>query len=342
MKKIVRTLCLVAMVALVATSCKKKEENATVTVSFDETKGFEAGPSFDGSKTYLDPNDGYNFKWNNGDQIAFYNLSSTWNESECTVLEAVQGSEGKPKTQFTGEVGEEKDNGYFVFLNPNKAAGAQSGHTQGAGNRETFTVPATQNYESKYLIDHNALVMACKAPSAGVFSLQHIFGFLNVAVGHNINDTRIVTSIVVEDDVRYLAGTVNLKLDEVDTEKLTNMINYLADGNDGAYETEFASYVVSTLGYNATGTSKQITLNCGADTTLTKGKYQYFFIPLRPGALYQGFKVTVNYNGGISSSYHFTGDDVRSFIIKPATFTNIYTVTSGKWYRNNGWVDSNM
>ena len=93
MKKIVRILCLVAMVALVATSCRKKVENTNVTVVLEETAGFEAGPSFDGSKAYLDPND-YSFRWNDNDEIAFYNLSSNYTESTCTKLTAVSGSEG--------------------------------------------------------------------------------------------------------------------------------------------------------------------------------------------------------------------------------------------------------
>ena len=336
MKKIVRTLCLVAMVALVATSCKKKVENANVTVAFEETAGFNAGPSFDGSKAYLDPTDGYNFKWNDNDEIAFYNLSSDYTESTCTKLTAVIGSNGKARTQFTGpNIGAKKD-GYFVFYHADKAAGAQTGVLKGEGNVETFTVPATQTYDKNRLIDTKSLVMACETPEAGVFMLQHIFGFLNVAIGHNNPANGQVDYITVTDDQWHLTGDLSIKLDEVNTQELTAMIDHLATyGDDAAYQAALADYLQHS-GYCASGTlGNTITLDCD-DVELISNNYRYFLIPLRPGALYKGFEVTVHYTSGATSSYHF-GEDLAN-LIKPGYFTNIYTLSSGHWYINNAWV----
>lgn len=337
MKKIIRTLCLVAMVALVTTSCKKKVENTNVTVALQETAGFEAGPGFDGSKAYLDPTDGFNFKWNDNDEIAFYNLSSNFTESTCTKLTAVSGSEGKTRTQFTGpNVGAKKD-GYFVFFHADKAAGAQTGVLQGEGNVETFTVSANQTYDKNRLIDTKALTMACETTDPGVFSLRHIFGFLNVGIGHNNAANGQVDYITVTDDQWNLTGELSLKLDEVNTEELTTMINRLAtNGDDATYQAALANYLQHS-GYCATGTQgKTITLNCD-DVALTLNQYRYFFIPLRPGALYKGFTVTVHYTSGATSSCHF-GENLAN-LIKPGYFTNVYTLSSGKWYINNAWVN---
>ena len=335
MKKIVRTLCLIAMVVLVATSCKKEEEKTSITVAFDEITGFEAGPS-DGSKAWIDVFHGSVFKWNDGDEVAFYNLSkSDYLESTCTVLTAVSGSEGKTRTQFTGaNVGAMKD-GYFAFYHPDKANGAKSGKLQGSGNRETFTISATQDYNPDYMIDKKSLVMACEAESQGVFSLQHIFGILNIGIRHNGTDTKKVEYITVKDDVKYLAGDVNLKLDGVDAEELNSMIGYLEEGNNGAYQAAFASYVINTLGYNATGQSQTITLNCNNVALNGGGAYRYFFISLRPGALYNGFIVTIHYEGGATQSHHF--DASADYLIKPGQFRNIYARSDGKWYLNGAW-----
>ena len=331
MRKLVRTLCLVAMVALVATSCKKKEESTNITVALEEVTGFEAGPSIDGSKAYIDPNN-YQFKWNEGDAVVYYNLSSNWENSNCAILTAVNGSEGKTRTQFEGSAGPVQDKGYFVFYHPGKSAGAASGHTQGQYNRETFTVPATQTFNKNYRIDPSSLVMACRSVDLGVFSLQHIFGILNIGI-YKMGDVQ-VESITVTDDNRYLAGDVNLKLDEVDADKLDRMINYMANGDNEAYQTAYADYVIGRLGYNATGVSKTITLTCDAENGALGSGYNYFFISLRPGALYNGFTVTINYVDGPSYSHHFDG---ASYLIKPGYFTNIFAASNGLWYYDNAW-----
>ena len=336
MKKIVRTLCLVAMVALVATSCKKKEENANVTVDFEETTGFEVGPSIDGSRAWIDVNNGSVFKWNEHDQIAFYNLSSDPTRSTCTVLDAVEGSEGKVKTQFTGpSVGSVQEKGYFVFFHPEKAAAAQ-GNPLGAGNRESFTVSANQDYNPAYMIDPKSLVMACKAPNVGVFTLQHIFGFLNIGIYNGTSDM-VVDYITVEDKVNNLAGNVNLKLDEVDPDELKSMIDHLAQyGEDATYQAALADYVLGTLGYNASNQSKTITLNCGGTSgTLNKNGYTYFFVSLRPGALRNSFTVTIHYKNGTSYSHDF--NTPLEYTIKPGNFRNIYAVSDGRWYINGQW-----
>jgi hypothetical protein len=336
MKKIVRTLCLVAMVALVATSCKKKEENANVTVALEETTGFEAGPSIDGSKAWIDVFNGSVFRWNEHDQVAFYNLSSNPANSTCTVLTAIDGSEGQMRTKFTGPaIGPAQEIGYFVFYQPEKA-GAVKGNPLGADNRETFTVPATQDYNPQYMIDPKSMVMACSTPTATNFSLSHIFGFLNIGIYNSTGTSDVeVDYITVEDKANYLAGNVNLKLGEVNPTELNFMLNRLVQygENDPNYQAAYTDYIINTLGYNVIRQSQTITLNC--DAKLNKSGYTYFFISLRPGALRHAFTVTIHYKDGTTYSHEF--NNPSEYIIKPGHFSNIYAVTDGRWYVNGQW-----
>ena len=242
MKKVFRALCLIAMVALVATSCKKNEETKSIAVNIGEVAGYQSNPDFDGAKAYFDPNDGYKVKWNQGDQIMVYNLStSNPSESECARFEAQQGGSGHAQFALAdGEsMGSKKDQ-IFVFFQADKAerkVGALKGNT------ETFEVLPTQTYDATYKMDPNAMVMASisdyAANNLGTFNMQHIFGFVNIGVAHNKPSTAItVDKIVIRDAAWNLTGELDLKLPEVDPQEFTSLMNQLE-----TYGPEDANYV---------------------------------------------------------------------------------------------------
>lgn len=351
MKKIVRTLCLVAMVALVATSCKKNEEVTEVNVSFGEVTGMPQNPSLDGSKAYIDAADGFKFKWNDGDQVAIYNLSVNSENSICEVYTADAGSEGQTKARFHGaSVGPRKDIGLFVFYNA-----TMTEQNLKPNNYEFFHVAETQNYNENYLLDPHAMVMACVPANAGDnyvkdFTLEHIFGFLNVAVANATcfgggYQPRHVSQIIVTDGEWNLAGMVDLKIPEVNPQTMTSLMNQLeANGpEDATYLANLAEYV-NTLGYHAHGSSKTITLNCNncnlPDYSIA-GYWQHFYIALRPGALNKGFTVKVVYNeatnanpnteiGEDANSYVYVFDAANDWVVKPGHIRNIF-VTTEPW-----------
>ena len=155
MKRFFGIVCLVAMVAVFATSCDKKEAEVNPTVTFGDTYGFMAAPSNNpfGAKAYLDPQDNYKFKWNDGDQIMIYNLATDYTKSRAGVYTAIRGSEGQAHATFSGPLmGRKGDIGYFAFFNARKASGRLQ-----ADNRETFTV---QNFSP---ICSNCLCMLSKS-----------------------------------------------------------------------------------------------------------------------------------------------------------------------------------
>lgn len=317
------------MVVLVATSCKKNEQSTSFNVGFGEVTGFEAAPSLDGSKAYIDVFNGGVFKWNENDKIVVYNLSSDYTDSKSAVYTAQPGSEGKTFTVFSGElIGGKKDIGYFLFYHPDKAH-----RDLQAGNMETFTVSETQTYDPTYLIDPTSLVMASTVGEAnghvgGNFTLQHIFGILNIGIGDVLGGKQ-VRNIKVTDAQWHLSGELSLKLPEVSASTFTSLINQCESTNGGdAYLTALSTYL-NQLGYNAEGEGKTITLECN-DINLPYLQWQYFFISLRPGALYKGFTVRVNFTDNTYIEKEF-GPNIN-YLIKPGYFRNIFLDTAGNLY----------
>ena len=69
-KKIFYGICMLGLVALVATSCKKKEGT---TNSFGATHGALQAVDIDGERAYLDP-ETYLTMWDDGDAIKVFNF----------------------------------------------------------------------------------------------------------------------------------------------------------------------------------------------------------------------------------------------------------------------------
>lgn len=321
------------MVALVATSCKKKEEETSFNINVGETYGFEVGPSLDGSKAYFDPNDGYRFKWNQGDRVLIYNLADDYQQSEVGEFMATQNGASSAFTPITN-VGSPKNIGYRVFYNAGNAE-----QTIEAGNRVTFHVPTTQTYKPEYLADNNAMVMACTAIEyqghVGIFNMEHIFGYLNVAIYNKTGEnSKQVSSIEVTDAQWNLTGDLELQISEVEASDFTALMNLCESTNAGpAYLTALTN-LVNKIGYNATPVGKTVTMNCN-NFNLPNNQYQYFLISLRPGALYQGFTVKINYSDNTYSKKTYPAS--MDYLIKPAYFRNVYAVTDGRWYVNGQW-----
>jgi hypothetical protein len=336
MKRIFSTLCLVALVALVATSCKKKtDEGASFNVSLEPIKGYVAGESFDGSKAYIDPSD-WTMRWNDGDEIMVYNLNAEdYTQSVCHRFQAYPNSEGKTKTGFGGTaVGPKMSGGYFYFYHANKAAGNIQ-----QDNRETFTVAKTQYcdkpfYGTTYFCDPTAIVMACpvNAIANTDFIMQHIFGFMNIGIagayaGYQENP-KWIKSIELHDDSWNLNGSLSLKLLAVDPSKFSTAMGYLESGNS-QYQTYLSQYL-NELGYHAQGNDKVIIFDCsqvnnGQGVEIKWHEWKNFFIPVRPGAFYTGFHIVVNYTDNTSSTFNpAQGGNAMDWLIKPGCFRNYF------------------
>lgn len=326
MKRVFKTVCLIAMVGLLAVSCKKKEDRAEYTVNFGETYGFQAGPSFDGSKAYFDPTDGYKFKWNAGDEVVIYNLASDYTQSNSEIFTAATDG---ARVVFEGNsIGSRKDIGYFVFYNADKAH-----RDLKELNTETFEVTRTQTYDPTCYADPHALVAACTTGESGdghasTFTVNHIFGYLNVGLG-GFNEGITVDSIVVTDNHWNLTGQLDLRLPEVNATKFDNLLSLLEGNDEDAYVSALNTYL-HDLGYHAYGNqSKSIKLDCGG-AAVPYYNWGYYFISLRPGALYKGFSIDVYLTG--NDDLHINVPADKKWLIKPGYFRNIYIGTNGQVY----------
>jgi hypothetical protein len=329
------------MVALVATSCKKNEGTKSIDANIGEVSGYRTNPDFDGSKAHFDPSN-YQFIWDQQDQIMVYNLSnSNPSESECAAFEAENGGSSRAHFIFAdGEsLGSKKDQ-ILVFY---PAAKAERMIKENGNNIETFKVEATQTYNPTYKMDPNSMVMAAVSDYAtndlGTFQMQHIFGFVNIGVAHNKPATDItIDRIVITDPHTNLTGELDLKLPEVDPNVFTTLMNELESGDDN-YASHLSTYL-QRVGYHAHGETvpqgKSVTLNC--NQALTYGEWTNFYIALRPGALYKGFRIDIYCNGSTTPTFYkeFNGTHMNH-LIKPGYFRNFYFLTNTAYTDEGGY-----
>jgi hypothetical protein len=345
MKKVFKTLCLVAMVALVATSCKKNEETASISVEMGEISGYQENPSFDGSKAYFTPGTN-SFAWSLGDSIVVYNVDKKNPlNSESAIFVAQNGGSGHAQFEYTDNpLGSRKDQ-ILVFYSSDKAN--QALNTNG-NNIETFVVDPVQHYNPAYKMDPKSMVMASVADNAsntlGTFSMQYIFGFVNIGVGHNDSPatSKTVDKIVIRDAHWHLTGALKLKVDAVDPMRFTTLMNQLPN-NESAYLQAWHDYQVE-LNYQTDPETQalgnEVTLMC--NQALTYGQWTNFYIALRPGALYRGFTIEIYCNGATTPTYYktFTGTNYNH-LIKPGVFRNFYFLTSDPNNDNGYYMEQN-
>lgn len=314
--KVIGAMCMAAVVACTASSCKKAEqEGSEFEVGLSQLDGFNSD-----ERAYIDVFAGSQLKWNEGDQIMVYNLATDYTQSVAHVFTANTGAEGQTRIPFSGSpVGAKKDIGYFYFYPAAKASGSLL-----EDNRETFTVSSTQTYNPRTFIDNNSLVMACTVNAIpDNFTMQHIFGILNIKVTKAT--AARVKNIVVTDNVFNLAGTMSLKLPEVNSTTLSTLMSQCVN-NDPGYAQALSNYL-QDLGYESNGSSHSITLDCSKcdnnQGVLVNSTKKYFFVSLRPGALYRGFTVTINYMDENLEPTILNYDASNSYCIQPARFTNL-------------------
>ena len=318
MKKITRIIglmCMAAVVAFSASSCKKTEENASFTMRLTQVQGFND------DRAYIDVYDNCLLKWNEDDALKVYNLAEDYTESVVEEFVADPGAGGQTTTTFSGNpVGASKGVGFFFFYPSYMASGVLE-----EGNRETFTVEDEQIYDEEFLFDPNSLVMARKVQNdfAEDGVMEHIFGFLHLKVTKGT--AARIKSIVVTDLHHHLTGSMSLLIPAVNSETFETLYQECV-AQDPSYASDLYDYLHNQLHYEANGEGYTITLNCedadNGEGVLVNADTQHFVISLRPGALWDGFTITVNY---MDEQLPATvlNYDAHSYCIRPAWFTNL-------------------
>ena len=321
MKKILKGVCMIAVIALAFTSCKKTDEKTGM--RFTGSTQTMVEESLDENRNYNAPNSDTRFE--EGDQVMFYNLNVD-DASYTNYGIYTADSEGKI-VDFTYSSGtiinhNPTETALFAFYPAEIVNNARLSHE----NEAMFEITDYQVYREKNgnpIASKGSLCMASKdVVAAGVdenhFLFDNIMGMLRL----NLTSTsgKKIQSIVYEDNTFNVTGRVHLKIDKVDPTVLTSLLNnYGQEGNDVAlanYIQESGYYVDAT---QAGLKGKTITLDCGEEgVQLQANKVKSFYITLRPLAMYNGFKLTFNFVGGETIEYTYDGTaSGTSLMIRP-------------------------
>lgn len=292
MKQFVKVFCLMAVVALAFTSCKKSDQKA---VSFNgATQQFVVED--DGSKAYLD--DAYYMNFEQGDVVKLFNISSTPSNSECADYSATSTGQ-RVIFQAVGNMAVQTKGSFYGFYPAETVTPNLSNE-----NRATFTLREEQVYrevDGKPAISKGDLYMAAKVDDVqnitdADFYFQNICGILSLKYyDTKSNEPWVIKSITVYDKHFNLTGDVNLKVDKVTTEGLVALCEEYNPANPAATAALIANYK-DEIGYNVTNAGDHVTLTFGSEgfaLSQDANNPSRFFFVLRPLALSHGYRVVV-------------------------------------------------
>ena len=324
MKKITRILCMMAVVVLAFTSCKKQENSAKSVVfnhSMESLVTVEDENEF--GKVYYDQNNQIAFE--EGDMLMLFDISNDTavnslyelvTSDDQTLLTVVNGWDPLPATT-TGAY-------YAFYPGQNVVATNMDEH------RATFRLDDTQIYRNaqvgqKTYLPKDALYIAAKAEqttlSAAMFNCRNICGVFKLNLYSPSG--KKVKKIEVTDNLVNIVGDVNLKVDKVDPDVMTALLNEYGGSN---YQTDLAAYI-NEVGYNISNPGKTLTLDCGNGASMgrTKATASPFYLVMRPLALVKGCNIVITFTNGTTKTIS-TSKDIR---IRPNTIRNMTAVNVG-------------
>lgn len=316
MNKFAKTLCMMAVVALAFTACKKNQTDTKVVPFNYSTQAFESSNESDFEKVYL--NNG-TVVFESGDDIVLFNIQNS-NPSQA-VHYTVQ-PDGVSLVAATGTLDGTTDGNYYAFY---PGQNVTSDDALLSSKRSTFTLTDTQtypsaqpNFDANWPLPAQCLYMAAKDEThtnltQTVYNFQNICGILSFRFYSPSGKS--VESIEITDKAVNLVGDVTLRLDRVDPVYMTTLFNNYSD--DAAYQAELAEYLYGTNGidYSVANTGATITLECGTGVALgtTAADATKFFIVMRPLALVNGFTAVITFTNGSTKVI----DSNRNNVIRP-------------------------
>ena len=316
MKKVIKCLGMMALVAVAFTSCKKDEPKSSITVASEDLITVDME-----DRAYLhDPSNHTYFEI--GDRVMVFNISETNpTESHCNVYESIgEGSNVRFVNSGYGDVAEDAlDGGYYAFypfVEPNQNIITELNYGE---NKSKFRVQAEQTYREDK-VSLGDLYMAGNSNAAHLdaavanFQMQNIMGVLRLMPYEAAQ--RTVTQIQVVDNHFHLSGWVELIIPEVNPTELKALFNSYNTSDEWM---NAANAIKNRMGYNVTEAGYSITLNVpeGVQLGTTKANTPKFNIVLRPLALSQGFHIIFTFDNGDTKDVDLS--HIRTLCIKPNT-----------------------
>lgn len=297
MNKFAKSMCMMAVVALAFTSCKKNEQ-ATFACATEPLQSVD--DEFE--KAYID--DAGKMCFEVGDNVAVFRLGVGDNYAASEMFMGTATTSG-PNAAFVGNVSDLPAMGGFYSYYPYEGV---KRNRLTSGNRVVFRLEPTQVYRAENgnpLIPRGALYMAAKDENATKlseckFDYKNICGVLSLKLYDP--QGRKVEYIQVTDKKMNLSGNVQFRIDRVDPTEMTSVLNgFISNNGSQEYLNSLQQYM-SWIAYEHSNNTNTITLDCtqnGGPVALgtTKANATRFLIVLRPGALLHGCKVKVKVEG---------------------------------------------
>lgn len=313
MKKVMKCLGMMALVALAFTSCKKEEKKSIISVSTEELIVVSE------DRAYLNDAAGKPY-FEVGDNIMVFNISKTTpTQSNCAVYGCTQEGDNVPFENLGyGDAAQDAlDAGYYAFypfVEPNENIITELNQGE---NKSKFRVQAEQTYrEDKvslgdlYMAGHSDAPHLTQAVAS--FHMQNIMGVFCLKPYEAAQ--RTVTSIEIVDNRFHLSGWVELIIPEVNATELKSLFNSYSDTEAWMNR---ANEIKNRLGYNVTEGGYSITLNVpeGVQLGNSRSNAPQFNIVLRPLALSQGFHIIFTFDDGSVKDIDLSA--IRTLCIRP-------------------------
>lgn len=313
MKRVIRCICMVAIVALAFTSCKKNEQKSTVMIMTQELVD-----EVDENRAYMTPGTNQ-IIFERGDVVMIFNIDEEVpTHSHCAQYEAVQsGNFVTMQNCGTGEVAEDILDAYYAFY-PGGREHVYTELSQGQ-NKSKFFVAPTQEYRPNR-VPADAMYMAAKVDDVEHLSQtenpESAFFFRNICGVYDLmlfdaNGPSVVKEISITDNTLNLSGWVELIIPEVDPVEMQSLFNNY-DPSNAAYMQSLSQYL-NRVGYNVSGPDKGNTITLtmpeeGVQIGTTQATATHFYMILRPLACSNGYTITVTFADGTVKTREVTSN----------------------------------
>ena len=329
MKRIFRGICMLAVVALAFTSCKKNEQTEGIRFT-GTTEDFVVNTALDEERAYISSNGNTNTFFEANDQIMVYNLNS--DDATLTNYGIYWTNKAGHKVDWFYSSGtvinhNPVETAIFAFYPAEIVNNARLWEGENEAMFEIVNHQEYRKYGGSVVLPKTTLCMAANDVVANNVEEKDL-QFRNIMGGLWLrltdSQSRTITSIEYEDNTFNVTGRVHVKIDKVDTQVLLDLLeNYGQPGNDVAIANyiQECGYYVDDAHNSLKG--KVITLNCGDGVQLNPNTAQNFMITLRPLAMYDGCKITFNFTEGEPVVFEFDQGTPLTRMIRPNNFTRI-------------------
>jgi hypothetical protein len=332
MKKVLKCMGMMALVALAFTSCKKNEDTKRSFYASGDVIRTENVVGLSEDRAYCDETDHFHFEV--GDVCMVFNIDETTpTNSHAALYGAVE--DGVTDVHFLninyGEVAEDMLDGYYAFY-PGGPGHTVTYLAHGENKCKFYVDPVQEHREN--MVPKNCYYAAAKASDGShlMGDTYLLFKPINGVLQLKLRDEneRTITKVEIVDCAWELSGLVELIIPEVDPAEMQALFDNF-DLDNPTYVNRLNEYK-ARVGYNVTD---EIIYDPVFETSThyVKGNRMTYNIPggvklepnyndtpalnivLRPLALSRGFHIYVTFDDGTTADWNLS--NYHGLMIKP-------------------------